>query len=246
MSPEFKVWKELDKPRLLVRPKNTWIRTLFQERAKSAIDWRKTDYFCKHTSARNLLSSNYFKRLEAKASNQRKFQKVITAVGKAQQRHFASNMSRTLKHLSAAWDWPLSVDELFKVAAPTGVLVFEAPVPDEADVFAGSADRGSCLSFRVILSWKTSRSLSIYTSKTCVASGSQVRTESVNKERGKRQKIRQTLLLQLSIFWRKAHRSSRYRAEEKVFKQFNKLADSDRETKACQCSHQYILKGTGH
>ena len=66
-----------------------------------------------------------------------------------------------------------------------------------------------------------------------MASGSQVRTESVNKERGKRQKIRQTLPLQLSIFWRKAHRSSRYRAEEKVFKQFYKLADSDRDTKAC-------------
>ena len=141
-----------------------------------------------------------------------------------------------------AWDWPLAVDELFKVGPPTGVLAFEAPVPDEADVFAGSADRGSCLSFRVILSWKTSRSLSIYTSKTCVASGSQVRTESVNKERGKRQKIRQTLLLQLSIFRRKAHRSSRYRAEEKVFKQFHKLADSDRETKARLCSHQYLLK----
>ena len=54
------------------------------------------------------------------------------------------------------------MDELFKVAPPTGVLAFEAPAPDEADVFAGSADRGSCLSFRVILSLKPSRSLSIY------------------------------------------------------------------------------------
>ena len=94
MSPVFKVWKELDKPRRLVRPKNTSIRTLFQERAKSAIDWRKTDYFCKHTSARNLLGSTYFK--EAKASNQRKFQWLIK-VGKAKQKHFASNsnISRT-------------------------------------------------------------------------------------------------------------------------------------------------------